>query len=217
MRWIAALAILAGVLTIVIPGPFGSWAEPKLALAGPMVRLHLNAGHCSGGHIGGGLILTAEHCTRNGVQAIKTDKAEGAPATTLWASSKYDVALVQAAHEPKAESLNVSCRMVQIGEPIQVLGNPMIFEWIKTKGEVVGYHNGGIPVGFGELAWPEAVVLDVSVAPGNSGGPVLDKRGNLVGILVGGAMTGHAIMIGGPTICRLLGRAVGHLCIPPAS
>lgn len=203
MRWFAAIGIIAAVLTIVIT----PWAPARQVLAGPMVRLHLAAGHCSGGHIGGGLVLTAEHCTRNGVQAIKTDRAEGAPATTLWTSAKYDVALVIAEHEPKAAALNVSCRMVKVGEPVRVLGNPMIFEWIETRGEVVGYHNGGIPVGFGELAWPEAVILDVSVAPGNSGGPVLDKQGNLVGLLVGGAVTGHAIMVPGPTICRLLGRA----------
>jgi S1-C subfamily serine protease len=98
--------------------------------------------------------------------------------------------------------------MVDKGEPIRVVGNPLIFEHIETKGTVIsGLFTDGIPIGFGEIVWPEAVLLNVSVAGGVSGGPVFDAAGSIVGILVGGAPSGHAIMIPGPTVCRLLGRA----------
>ena len=71
-RTLAAIGLVAGVLTMVIP----PWAPAKTSQAGPAVKLELMAGHCSGVHLGGGLVLTAEHCTRNGVTFVKTDKAD---------------------------------------------------------------------------------------------------------------------------------------------
>lgn len=202
-RSVAAIGLLVAGATYVAA------RLPAEDQAGATVKVILAGTHCSGVHLGGGLVLTAQHCTEMGVKGIKTDRGVELDAESLWANRDYDVALVTTHAPLPAAAASLSCRLVGKDEPITVAGNPMMLEWIETKGTVLsGLLTHGFPVGFGTMAWRESVVLDVTAAGGNSGGPVYDAHGKIVGILVGKfGQSAHSIMVPSATICRLLGRA----------
>jgi S1-C subfamily serine protease len=61
---------------------------------------------------------------------------------------------------------------------VQAVGNPLETDFATATGQIAGE---ALP--FGE--WASVMLLRLAVAPGDSGGPVLDERGDVVGIVVG--------------------------------
>lgn len=70
----------------------------------------------------------------------------------------------------------------QIGEPIFVAGNP--------KG-LSGTFSDGLVSGIRELENRNLIQISAPISPGSSGGPVVDKTANLVGVSVGGISDGQ--------------------------
>ena len=81
-----------------------------------------------------------------------------------------------------------------------MIGNPAYDEFVVFRGVVAATSGPRYDV-------RSMMVLDMAVAPGVSGGPILDNEGNVVGII--NAMIGFSIGYGvpGKTLCMLLGRA----------
>jgi serine protease Do len=75
---------------------------------------------------------------------------------------------------------------LRVGELVFAVGHPWGHPWIVTVGVVSGL--GALP-GSGAGAARSYIRSDVSLAPGNSGGPLLDARGEVVGL--------NAMVIGG--------------------
>jgi serine protease Do len=65
---------------------------------------------------------------------------------------------------------------VRVGELVIAVGNPLGFMGAVTTGIV---HAIGRRPGLGPTKWVQA---DVQLAPGNSGGPLADARGNVIGV-----------------------------------
>lgn len=62
------------------------------------------------------------------------------------------------------------------GEHVYFIGNPLRFTWIANEGEVMDYtyvHSKELPV----------MMLDAPVYRGNSGSPVIDEAGNVIGVI----------------------------------
>lgn len=129
----------------------------------------VKAATCSGAFITPyGDILTAKHCTD------KADKIEVSmfdqrtyKARIVAQSPLHDLALVH------IDKLNTPfftlAKSVERGETIFVLGSPLGISNTLAKGIVA--HIAG-----------DALYLDCSVLPGNSGGPVFNAKGELVGV-----------------------------------
>lgn len=104
-----------------------------------------------------------------------------------------------------AASSPLQCREPQVGELISASGNPFGVESITFWGHIAGKAR--------TLAsWKNAVIMDISGAPGISGGPVFDPAGNVVAIFVGAlragpSYVGMSVGIPGSTICSLMARA----------
>lgn len=126
---------------------------------------------CSGSFVDGdGLILTARHCTE-GVSSIEVLTSDHSvyEASFVTKSNTQDLALIRInRHNTPFFTL---ADAVTRGEHIFILGSPM--------GET-----DTLSQGFVAKLMGDRLIVDASVVPGNSGGPVYDDRGNLVGVAV---------------------------------
>jgi S1-C subfamily serine protease len=126
---------------------------------------------CSGAFVDGdGLILTARHCVEGvaGMEVLTSDHAVYT-ASFVAKSNSHDLALVRIdRHSTPFFELATETKR---GEHISVLGSPM--------GEI-----GTLSQGFIAKLEGDRLIIDASVAPGNSGGPVYDDTGRLVGVAV---------------------------------
>lgn len=187
--------------------PFGIPLKPLLPSD---VKLVVDGGHGSAVHIGNGIFLTAGHNLTVKTKTLKIKMRDGSvrPAEALWYNTKYDIGLVKADGEG-LESADLQCREMEVGESITTLGNPTIMEFVTAFGKIAGEART-----LGD--WERVQVVDITILPGQSGGPVFDKDGKLVGITVGVATfgggwaiipTGFGFIVPGKAICPLLARS----------
>ena len=75
---------------------------------------------------------------------------------------------------------------LRVGEWTLAMGNPFMlatdFKPTVTFGIVSGLHRYQYPTGKGLLEYPDCIQVDTAVNPGNSGGPLFNLKGELVGI-----------------------------------
>ena len=126
-----------------------------------------------------GLILTNAHVVDRGPLQITLADGRTLPARVLAHDAGLDVAAlaVQATDLPTID-LGES-RRVRPGQLVLALGHP----W-----GVVGAATAGVVIGVGSQ-WPETarskrewIAVSLNLRPGNSGGPLVDGRGRLLGI-----------------------------------
>jgi serine protease Do len=125
-----------------------------------------------------GLVLTNAHVVRNAerVTVKLTDRREFV-AKVLGSDPKTDVAVLRI----DAKDLPVvplgSSRDLQVGEWVLAIGSPFGFENSVTAG-VVSAKGRSLP----DDSFVPFIQTDVAVNPGNSGGPLFNARGQVVGI-----------------------------------
>jgi S1-C subfamily serine protease len=134
-----------------------------------------------------GIIATNHHviegATSIRVRGIKGNFSKSYNATILIDDKKNDLALI------KIEDLNftslgsvpflINKKNMDVGSSIFVLGYPLI----TTMGNEVKLTNGIISSSSGYQGDITSYQMSAPVQPGNSGGPVFDSKGNLVGII----------------------------------
>src|SRR5690606_24682946 len=125
-----------------------------------------------------GLILTNAHVVRDAseVTVKLTDRREFV-ATVLGSDPKTDVAVlkIDAKGLPTVELGKVSD--VEVGQWVLAIGSPFGFENSVTAG-VISATGRTLPDG----GFVPFIQSDVAVNPGNSGGPLFDTNGKVVGI-----------------------------------
>ncbi|MGQ3050782.1 MAG: Do family serine endopeptidase [Roseateles sp.] len=127
---------------------------------------------------GDGVILTNAHVVRGAREVIVklTDRREFA-ARVLGSDPKTDIAVL------KIDATNLptvplgSARDLQVGEWVLAIGSPFGFENSVTAG-VVSAKGRSLP----DDSFVPFIQTDVAVNPGNSGGPLFNARGQVVGI-----------------------------------
>lgn len=198
---LAALAVFLGMAAA------STYAPPRMD-SNAVVKVVLERGHGSATHIGNGYYITAAHVVKaNEAVKIKTDSGQVGKAEVLWANNKYDIALMRSGLEGVA-SADLECREPGFGEELEFRGNPLNLEHISTWGKVAG----GIKAfpGF----WAGVLPIDGAIAPGMSGGAVLDSQGDLVGVNVGvmimqiglgGGPAGIGYIVPASVVCDLMG------------
>lgn len=167
--------------------PNKSWVKIDIA----------EAGVCSGVHIGNGKILTAAHCTESPQPlSINEKKAE-----LIWASKDYDVALLDLEDGSTLPSSFVSCDPLGIGDYVHAIGSPFGIVDINTWGKVAGEPRQ-------MERWKEVIPLNLSAAPGSSGGPVYNEYGEVVALIVAGHVPFGNMMFAVPStvICSIMGK-----------
>ncbi|HKV25305.1 MAG TPA: trypsin-like peptidase domain-containing protein [Candidatus Acidoferrum sp.] len=130
-----------------------------------------------------GYILTNFHVVQ-GAQSIEVvlgDKSRYA-AKFIGADQRNDVALIKI--EPKAKKLVVltlgDSSKLQVGQKVLAIGNPFGFQSTLTTGVVSAL---GRTVQTSQSTFiDEAIQTDAAINRGNSGGPLIDSHGEVIGI-----------------------------------
>ncbi|MGA2530228.1 MAG: trypsin-like peptidase domain-containing protein [Acidimicrobiales bacterium] len=131
-----------------------------------------------------GDILTALHVVK-GASSIKVSFADGtlANASVLAADTGDDIAVLAPSRLPTVLAPEVLGGSPQVGDPIFVVGNPLGLLGSLSAGVVSGLNRSF------ELApgrWMTGMIqFDAAVNPGSSGGPLLNAKGEVVGIVTG--------------------------------
>ncbi len=159
-----------------------------------VVTVFAGDGHGSGFFIDDrGHILTNEHVVRD-ANFVKVKLATGREilGEVISTDPRRDVALVKAEHTG-IKGLPVRLPAPGIGTEVFAIGSPLdeSFGTTVSRGIISAYRTeDGL----------EYIQSDVNILPGNSGGPLLDATGNVIGITVqgvvfGGSMSGLNLFI----------------------
>jgi S1-C subfamily serine protease len=130
-----------------------------------------------------GYILTNYHVVE-GAQSIEVVLGDQSryPAKYIGADQRNDVALIKI--EPKRKQLATlklgDSSTIQVGQKVLAIGNPFGFQSTLTTGVVSAV---GRTVRTSQTtAIEEAIQTDAAINRGNSGGPLIDSRGEVIGI-----------------------------------
>lgn len=171
--------------------------------------------HGTGVVIGFGTILTAGHVAAGHKDMKVTLLGKEQTAHVLWVGQNgLDLAILSA-DTRDVLPVKINCKRPLRGDRVYTFGYPLIAKHAMTWGRVSS--DDDLPVQYVPTG---SVLLDMTVAPGNSGGGVFNDDDELVGIVdailiapmplapfgVAPDITGLSTMIGSPTICQALGR-----------
>jgi len=138
-----------------------------------------------------GYIVTNAHVLSGGrkIQAI-TSEQKLIDAIFIGYDSEFDIALLKIPGDYEAFELGDSDD-IQIGEKVIAIGNPLGLQFSVSEGIVSAIHREGIN---GIEAY---IQTDAALNPGNSGGPLINKQGKVIGInnfkISGGENIGFAL------------------------
>lgn len=171
-----------------MPEGFGDIVE-KLRRATVQVRPHRNGGGSGVIWSRDGQIVTNAHVVEGASDSIQIELWDGRRLTgeVVKRDRRRDLATLQvnAAILPSASPGD--SRKLRVGELVIAVGNPLGF---------IGAASTGVVHQVDHQAW---VISDVRLAPGNSGGPLANAQGEVVGIntMIGGglafAVPSHAV------------------------
>jgi serine protease Do len=125
---------------------------------------------------GAGLVVTNAHCVRRGAALQVGDAGKWRGAQALAYHPQHDLALLAAP--------SISGPLLEIRDPESLRAGELVFAF----GHPLGVRD-ALAMGVlhavardGRTKYPRWIVADVRLAPGNSGGPLVDAEGRLVGI-----------------------------------
>lgn len=128
-----------------------------------------------------GYILTNEHVVVNAAR-IQVKLADGRMVYgEVWGTDpSLDVAVVKVTVEGSLPYLKMEGGGdIMVGEPVVVIGNPLGLGHTCTTGIISALHRS---VSVGGRSYGDLIQVDAAVNPGNSGGPLLNIGGELIGI-----------------------------------
>ena len=125
-----------------------------------------------------GLILTNAHVVREAKEVIVklSDRSEY-KAKVLGSDTATDIAVLRIDGKNLPTVRLGDAQQLQVGDPVLAIGSPFGFEQTATQG-IVSAKGRSLP---GDTAVP-FIQTDAAVNPGNSGGPLFDGSGAVVGI-----------------------------------
>ena len=139
-----------------------------------VVVIHTVSASGSGFVIEENLILTNAHVVGNyssvNVELYDKTKVIG---TVIKVDEKIDLALVQVNKNLTPLALNSDTP--EVGQDVYVIGAPKDMSYTMTKGIVSALDR--------SLVGNKYIQIDASINSGNSGGPLLDEGGNVIGVI----------------------------------
>ena len=128
-----------------------------------------------------GHILTNNHVVEGAqlVEVTLSDKKKY-KATVLGKDKAHDIALLQISNAPDLQPATLAdSTHLMVGQRVYAIGNPFGFQGTMTRGIISALRSVQLPTG---MKIDNAIQTDASVNPGNSGGPLLNSHGEVIGI-----------------------------------
>ncbi|MES2390606.1 MAG: trypsin-like peptidase domain-containing protein [Acidobacteriota bacterium] len=128
-----------------------------------------------------GHILTNNHVVDNAqlVEVTLSNKKKY-KASVIAVDPNHDLALLQIKDVPDLEPAVLSdSKDLVVGQKVYAIGNPFGFSGTMTRGIISAIRSVAMPSG---NKIEDAIQTDASVNPGNSGGPLLNSHGEVIGI-----------------------------------
>jgi S1-C subfamily serine protease len=154
-----------------------------------------------------GHIITNNHVV-DGAVALSVTFFDGSveSAQTVGTDVYSDLAVIRVSWlPPQSQPLAIgNSSQLMVGEPVYAIGNPFGLSSSMTSGivsqteRVLKLSDLGIPAPWGNYSIADVIQIDAAVNPGNSGGPLLDNLGFVVGVT-------FAIETGGNNIAGFIG------------
>ncbi len=135
-----------------------------------------------------GKILTNLHVV-TGTKRLQISDFEGDiyPAVIIAREKGLDMALLKIRADKPLPYLELDAAEPVVGEWIIVLGNPFGVSVSATIGIVSAKH---VTLGSSTVQW---IQVDATVNPGNSGGPLINLKGKVIGVISSHTTMGHGL------------------------
>ncbi len=157
-------------------------------------------GQGSAFYIGNDIFTTAAHVVESeGTVELELSDGRKLLATVVFVNHVVDLAFVKVGRAVDIEAAKLTCRAAVLGEEVMLRGAPRGLRFVSTWGKIAGE-------GRKVAQWQAVVPVAIVAAPGNSGGPIFDQQGKVIGVLVGGALSGSsmfmALSVPSSLVCR---------------
>lgn len=152
----------------------------KKTLAAVVTVYRNDGGLGTGFFVGPQHVITNQHVV-NGAKSLMIvsddDKLHGKNLTIVATDSKYDLALLKC---PVANDnyLKVYQGEIYHGQHVAVIGSPQGYPYNVSQGVITNPKRADNPIDD-----PNLFSTDAAISPGNSGGPVINGRGEVVGVV----------------------------------
>jgi serine protease Do len=193
------------------PGYAAESATLAAHLRAIMVAVRSPSGGGSGTVWGGdGLIVTNSHVVPGRDAEVVTHDGRHLSARLVARDPARDLASLRVAAEFDEAARPRDTSTLRVGELVFAMGNPWGVPGVLTRGIVIAKGPATVE---NEVPLEEAIRADVTLAPGNSGGPLADAAGRVAGInaMIAGGM---AIAVPADAVVDFVdGKGVGFLGI----
>ncbi len=162
----------------------GTVAGVAAAVIPTVVNISTGSGQGSGFIIrSDGYILTNNHVV-DGANSMTVTFEDGSTASAqlVGANAGYDLAVIKADRDGLPVSTLGRSADVNVGDTAIAIGSPLGLQGTVTSGIVSSLDRPVTAGGQGETSFINAIQTDAAVNPGNSGGPLVDGDGRVIGV-----------------------------------
>ena len=132
-----------------------------------------------------GYILTNNHMVEDAEElTVKLSDGSEHKAEVIGADPETDVAVIRIDAEFNASQVAVlgNSDEIQIGDWAIAIGNPLGLDWTVTVGVISAKGRTNLPIQGGGPSYQDFIQTDASINFGNSGGPLCNIRGEVIGM-----------------------------------
>lgn len=194
----------------VLAGRFGeAAAEVSERLRGGVAVVRSSGGGSGSGTVwgGDGLVITNNHVATGETAEVAFADGRSCEARVVARDPSVDLAALQADECDLTPLPWGDSSALKVGQLVLAVGNPLGEMRSVTAGIISGV---GVGIAGGHLRLHEAVQANITLLPGNSGGPLADAQGRVIGINAMVMGPGVSIAVPSNTVERFLAeRAPG--------
>ena len=137
-----------------------------------------------------GIIFTAKHVTDGGGEFVVTlDNGDKYRTKVCVESKEFDVAFLKIdPNEPLKAATLADLNTIRVGDPVFIMGSPFGDDNFNSVSlGILSHKQRNLDVKYDSgYGWKVTFQTDATAEPGNSGGPVFNINGDVIGVLVAG-------------------------------